>query len=220
MAGAHWRRSINDNHSLETPMLNKHQVFIAASMAAAVLSTTNLSAQATDSSTNAQAKRWELTVPGGTLVQTGAQRDVLKRGDVTAIQLTYAPRQMLAFTSTAGWARSRDLATEGDPKLDVFTYDVGAELRAPRIRRKSLTFMPFAGAGAGGRTYDYRSLDVDATHNVAAYASIGGDVLIRRIGIRLEARDYVAGFKPLTGGGVSRTSNDVAVMIGVRLVSR
>ena len=205
-------------------MLNRHSILIAASIVSSAFATTNLSAQVTDTSimtpTSERAKHWELTVPSGTLVQTGAQRDVLKRGDVSAVQLTYAASPMLAFTSTVGWARSRDIATEGNPKLDVFTYDVGAELRAPRMSRKSLTFMPFAGAGAGGRSYNYRSLDVDATHNVAAYASIGGDVLIRRVGIRLEARDYVAGFKPLNGSGDARTSNDIAVMIGVRLLSR
>jgi hypothetical protein len=133
----------------------------------------------------------------------------------------YVARPALAITSTVGWARSRDIATAGDPKLDVFTYDVGAEVRAPRwITGKTLTFSPFAGAGAGGRSYNYRKLDVDATHNLSAYGSAGGELGIRRVRVRLEARDYVSGFKPLAGAGAARTGNDVVVMVGLRFVSR
>ena len=116
-----------------------------------------------------------------------------------------------------GWARSRDVATAGDPKLDVFTYDVGAELRVPSWKKG---FAPFAGAGLGGRSYNYRKLDVDATHNVSAYASAGGELGVRRVRVRIEARDYVSGFKPLSGEGAARTGNDVVVMAGLRLVSR
>ena len=75
-------------------------------------------------------------------------------------------------------------------------------------------------AGAGGRSYNYRKLDVDATHNLAAYGSVGGELGIRRVRVRLEARDYVTGFKPLAGEGAARTGNDVVVMAGLRFVSR
>lgn len=201
-------------------MLN-HTTLIAAAIACGIAASTNLSAQASEPQTASQPKRWELHVPGGTLVQTGAQRDAIKRGDINAIQVTYLAHPMLAVTSTTGWARSRDIATEGSPKLDVFTYDIGAEVRAPRLKAgASVTFMPFAGAGAGGRSYNYRSLDVDATHNLAAYGSVGGELGVRRVRIRIEARDYVAGFKPLNGVGSARTGNDVVVMAGVRVVSR
>ena len=195
---------------------------LAAAMSCAVLTANNLSAQATESASKAEKKsHWEFLIPGGTLVPTGAQRDAIKRGNMNAAQLTYVVRPTLAITSTAGWARSRDVAIAGNPKLDVFTYDVGGEFRVPRWNTgNAVTFTPFAGAGAGGRSYNYRKLDVDATHNVAAYASVGGELGVRRVRVRLEARDYVTGFKPLTGDGASRTGNDVVVMVGVRLVSR
>jgi hypothetical protein len=160
-------------------------------------------------------------VPTGTVVPTGAQRAAIKRGNLTAVQLSYVARPALAVTATVGWARSRDLATANDPKLDVFTYDVGAELRAPRwIDRKAVTFMPFAGIGAGARSYDYRRLDVDATHNLAGYGAVGGELGVRRLRLRLEARDYVTGFQPLTGAGATATRNDVVVMAGLRIVRR
>lgn len=165
--------------------------------------------------------RWSLIVPSGTIVPTGSQRHAIKRGNVTAVQLAYAPRPAFAITSTFGWARSRDVATPGEPKLDLFSYDLGAEVRAARwLEGNGMAFTPFAGAGAGGRSYNYRKLDVDATHNAAAYLSAGGELRIRRMGVRLEARDYVTEFRALDGGRAKRTGNDVVFMAGLRLFSR
>ena len=195
---------------------------IAAALGSTLVTATSLSAQATDAQTAPEQKRgWEFLVSSGTIAPTGVQREAIKRGKVTTAQLSYAVRPALALTATLGWARSRDVATIGDPKLDVFTYDVGAEVRAPRwTAGNAITFSPFAGVGAGGRSYDYRSLDVDATHNAAAYGSVGGELGYRRIRLRVDARDYVTGFKPLNGQGAARTGNDVVVMAGLRFVVR
>lgn len=165
--------------------------------------------------------RWEFLLPSGTVVPTGVQRDVIKRANLSAAQLSFLVNPMFAVTSTVGWARSRDAAAAGNPKLDVFTYDVGVEARGPRlIDGPAVAFRSFIGAGAGGRSYNYRSLEVDATHNLGGYASIGGDLEIRRVGVRLEARDYVTGFKPLAGSGAAHTGNDIVVLVGLRLISR
>jgi hypothetical protein len=200
--------------------MTNHSMLIAAAMGCTLLTATNLSAQATDSLSAPKAKsRWELLLPSGTLVPTGAQHDAIKRGSLTAAQVTYVARPGFAITSTVGWARSRDIAIADTPKLDVFTYDIGAEVRAPSSGTV-VTFSPFAGAGAGGRSYNYRKLDVDATHNLAAYGSVGGEIGVRRVHVRLEARDYVTGFKPLNGVGAARTGNDVILMAGVRFGAR
>ena len=202
--------------------MDTRSAVIAAAVSSALIATSTLSAQVSEpQDTIRKQARWEVSVPGGAIVPTGAQRDAIKRGNLTAVQVTYVARPALAVTSTVGWARSRDIATVGDPKLDLFTYDVGAEVRAPRwLAGKTTSFSPFAGVGAGGRSYNYRKLDVDATHNLSAYASVGGEVGVRRVRVRIEARDYVSGFKPLAGQGAARTGNDVVVMAGVRLVSR
>lgn len=163
---------------------------------------------------------WEFLVSGGTVVPTGAQRDAIKRGHLSAAQLSYRVHPVLAITATLGWARSRDIASTGDPKLDLFTYDLGAEVRARRWLVGDITVSPFAGAGAGARSYNYRSLHVAATHNLAAYASAGGEVGVRRVHLRLEVRDYLSGFKPLGGEGRADTRNDIAMMLGLRFGTR
>jgi hypothetical protein len=127
----------------------------------------------------------------------------------------------VAITAMFGWARSRDLTTVNDPKLDVFTLDVGAEARAPQIAvGKSASFTPFAGLGAGSRSYNHRSLAIDATHDLAGYAATGAELAKGRLRLRAEVRDYVTGFKPLVGGGAAATRNDVVALIGFRITKR
>lgn len=199
-------------------------LLITAALGSALVTTTSsLAAQQVSGAQTApeQTRGWQLLVSNGTVMPTGAQREAVKRGKLTAAQLSYRVRPALALTATLGWARTRDIATVGDPKLDAFTYDVGAEVRAPRwTGGNTISFSPFAGVGAGGRSYNYRSLHVDATHNAAAYGSVGGELGIRRVRLRVEARDYVTGFKPLDGQGAARTGNDVVLMAGLRFVRR
>jgi hypothetical protein len=155
---------------------------------------------------------WEFRATSGGLVATGAQRHAVKDA-----QVSWLVQPSLALTGTFGWARSRDLLTADDPKLDVFSYDLGAEARASEwFAGNAVTLTPFAGGGFGARSYNYRNLDVDATHNIAAYGTVGGELGMRRVGIRLEVRDYVTGFKPLAGRGASDTRNDVVIMVGLR----
>jgi hypothetical protein len=164
-----------------------------------------------------QRHSWELLVSSGALVPTGAQRGVLKDAALTAAQVAYVIRSRFALTATLGWARSRDLASAGGPKVDIFSYDLGAEARVPRwFAGDRVTFSPFVGAGVGARSYNYRNLELDATHNVAGYGTVGGELGMGRVRLRLEVRDYVAGFKPLAGGGTANTRNDVVIMAGLR----
>lgn len=182
-----------------------------------------LSAQATtETQTTPEHKPgWELLVSSGVVVPTGAQRARVAQGKLTAAQVSYVVRPAIAVTASLGWARTRDIATVNDPKLDAFTYDVGAEFRAPKlIGGSAISLSPFAGVGAGGRSYNYRSLSGPATSNVAGYGSVGGELGVGRIRLRLEARDYLTGFKPLAGEGAARSGNDVVLMGGLRFVRR
>jgi hypothetical protein len=162
-------------------------------------------------------KTWEVRVISGAFGPTGDQRDVLKSSNVTAIQVSRVLHPALASTGTLGWAGSRDLTSIDAPKLDVFTSDLGFEVRPSRwFIGSAVTFDAFAGLGAGARSYNYRKLDVSATHNLAGYGALGGEFGMGRVGLRLEVRDYVTGFKPLIGSGTSHTLNDVVFTAALR----
>jgi hypothetical protein len=164
-----------------------------------------------------QSKTWELRVTSGAFLPTGNQRNFLKDAQVTAAQVSWLVRPSLAITGTFGWARSRDLGSVDFPKLDVFTSDLGVEARpAQWFAARAITFSPFVGLGAGARSYNYRKLDIDATNNLAGYGTVGGELGMGRVGLRLEARDYATGFRPLIGGGKSDRRNDVVIMAALR----
>lgn len=180
-----------------------------------------MSPSAIAQSAPAQKPGLEFLVSTGGVVPTGALRDAIKSGKLTAAQLSWRVRPSLAFTATFGWARTRDIADLSSPKVDILSYDVGAELRAPQWGSgHGLTFRPFAGVGAGARSYDYRHRDQDATYNLATYGSAGGELGLGRIRLRMELRDYVTGFTSLNGGAPSARRNDLVVLAGLRFVRR
>jgi hypothetical protein len=163
---------------------------------------------------------FELLVPSGTMVPTGAQEDDVKRANLTAVQLSYGLRPDLVLTSTIGWARTTPLGLGPEAKLDLFTYDAGVEYRLPRRRAdRRINFKPFTGAGIGARTHDYRHVDVATTHSLATYASAGGELGLLRVRVRLEVRDYLTWATPLGTAGTT-CRNDVAVLAGLRLALR
>ncbi len=163
---------------------------------------------------------FELLVPSGTVVPTGAQEDDVTRANLTAVQLSYGLRPDLVLTSTVGWARTRPLGLGPEAKLDLFTYDAGVEYRLPRRSAdRRINFRPFTGVGMGARTHNYRHLDVATTHNLATYASAGGELGLSRVRVRLEVRDYLTWVTPFGTSDTTRR-NDVAVLAGLRLALR
>ena len=153
----------------------------------------------------------------GAYLPTGDQRDILKDALLVGAQASYRVIPQLAITGTIGWSPTEDRVGAGQT-LDLLQYDVGAELRAPAwIQRASWNFSPFVGLGVGGRTYDYRDLDVDAKTNVAGYGALGGEFGFGQFGLRIEGRDYVSRFEPLIGSGEAKTRNDVAVAAGLTI---
>ena len=163
----------------------------------------------------------EIRVPSGSFNAIGAQGNQLRDAHLTALQLSWVVRPHLAVTATVGWARSRDLLSAGSPKVDVFTSDLGLEARSREWNAgRNFSLSTFAGFGAGARSYNYVKLDEGARHNLAGYASAGGELGAGRVALRIEARNYTTGFKPLAGAGTADTRNDMVVVAAVRINRR
>ena len=164
---------------------------------------------------------WEFCVSAGWFIPTGAERSSLKGADLTAVVVSYVPRPSFAITATFEWARSHDLAIAGEPKLDVFICDIGAEACGSQVALGSTwKVAPFLGAGGGARSTNIPKLPADPTYSLAAYGSAGVEFAIHRVRLRLEVRDYVSTFKPLAGSGKAATSNDVVILLGLRFVEK
>lgn len=164
---------------------------------------------------------WEVRLASGAMMPTGDQRHDVRSGPLTAAQVSWLPKSSLAFTGTLGWARSRDRASVGTPRLNAFSADFGVEARPSRwIAGGRVSFSPFIGLGAGSRSYDYRGRRADARHNLAGYGALGGELGVGRLGLRVEARNYVSRFKPLAAAGKSDARSDVFVLVALRFNRR
>jgi len=165
---------------------------------------------------SSSAGNFEIRPYVGAYIPTGDQREVFTDAILVGAQGSYRFTRALAVTATVGWSPTEDAGRE---TVDLLQYDIGAELRAASwLQGESWDFSPFVGLGVGGRTYDYRDLDdVDAKTNVAGYGALGGEFGFGRLGLRIEGRDYVSRFEPLTGNGETKTRNDVAVAAGLTI---
>jgi hypothetical protein len=200
-----------------TTTIIRRAILTTLGLGALLVATASAGAQDEVLTTRSASSRFELRPIVGAYVPTGDQRDLLKDAVLVGAQGSWRVIPHLAITGTFGWAPSKDRVTAGDQTLDLYQYDIGAEGRAPSwFSGGSWDFTPFVGLGVGGRTYNYRDLDnVDAKTNVAGYGALGGEVGLGRVGLRLEARDYVSRFEPLTGSGDAKTRNDVTLAAGL-----
>ena len=102
----------------------------------------------------------------------------------------------------------------GDDLTYIWQYDVGAEFNALRALDGGWLLRPFAGLGAGGRTYDYTASGVSSRSCTAGYGALGSEVQNEALALRLEGRGYLSCFEsPVTGR--HETRNDFALTFGV-----
>jgi hypothetical protein len=199
-----------------TTTVIRRSILTALGLGGMLIATASASAQDQVFSTPGARGTFELRPYVGAYVPTGDQRDLLKDAVLVGAQTSWRILPQLAVTGTFGWSPSKDRVTAGDQTLDIYQYDVGAEGRAPSwFRGASWDFTPFVGLGIGGRTYNYRDLDVDSKTNVAGYGALGGELGFGRLGLRVEGRDYVSRFEPLTGTGDAKTRNDLTFAAGL-----
>ncbi len=170
---------------------------------------------------DAEPGRWEFMVSSGSLVPTGAQSRSLDRGGLSMAQLAYVLRPSLAIGASLGWTRSRDLDLGGRDRLDVFDLDLGLEARGSRWGDgRAVSLRPFTTCGLGARRYDHRHLPAPSAHETAAYFGAGGELGVRSLRVRLEAREHLTGFLPIGSGRSDEARGDLGLLLGLRWVTR
>jgi hypothetical protein len=156
----------------------------------------------------------------GALVATGDERDVLKSAVLVGAQGAYTLNSNFALVGSFGWSPSEDKTTAARPKVDLYQYDLGLQGKLDDLTSGSaVSTRPYAIIGGGARTYDLRNVPgASAQTNPLGYGAIGLDLdqTNGRVGVRLEARDNVTGFKGLRGELQDRKArNDLQFVAGL-----
>lgn len=164
---------------------------------------------------------WELRVSGGAYLAAGDLRQDLRDGKVMALQVSRAGGRHLAFGGTLSWARSRELAATGTPRVDLLSADLGAEVRSGQRRVAGpVSLGVFAGAGGGMRKYHFRRPTAEGSSHLAGYGSVGVDLGVGRAGLRVEARGYLAGYRAPVALAGSTTRGDLVILGALRFNRR
>jgi len=163
--------------------------------------------------------RFEIRPYAGVYLPTGAQRADIEGASVGGLQMSLGVVPRFAMTLTLGVAQSNDRIGATDRHVDIIQYDVGGEWRRPVWYRDGrYELAPFIGAGFGTRTYLYAARGDTVTTSTDGYATIGAELGVGLIGVRVEARDYVSRFASLATTGTGPTTrNDVTVSVGIAI---
>ena len=165
----------------------------------------------------AQQKSWigpEIRPFVGAYLPTGAIRTDFKSAVMLGAQAAYEPTRHLHVIGTLGWANGQSrLGMLSNQRVSIWQYDVGLEVNVDRPLTRDWKFQPFLGAGAGGRTYDYRASETSTSSCISGYAATGAQMQRSALAWRVEARDYLSCYEsPMTAK--SKVRNDFTIMLG------
>ena len=156
----------------------------------------------------------EVRPVAGAFLPTGDQHDLFKNAALFGMQVAYELKPTLHLASSFVWSPGQSRFLAGNNDVNVFQYDVGAELNAIYELNPNWQIKPFAGLGVGGRTYDYQSHALGANSCLAGYGSVGTELQYRATAFRMEARNYTFCYDdPMLND--SRTRNEVGLALGV-----
>ena len=164
----------------------------------------------------AQTGAWtegEVRLVTGAWVPTGAMRDDFGTATLVGVQGAARLGGQLRALLAVSWTHAHARRLPADDVTHVWQWDMGVERAFGRARADGWTVLPFAGLGAGLRSYDHRASG-DLRSCTAAYGALGGELRRGTLALRAEARDYVSCYEsPATGS--RQTRNDVGVTVGV-----
>ena len=163
-------------------------------------------------------ERWrgpsgELRPFAGVFLPVGAFKSDFKSATMVGAQAAVEVNRHFHGVASVGWTHGHNKLFVEDVTY-IWQYDVGAELNAVREMGWGWYFRPFAGAGAGGRTYDYRGVAAKTTSCTAGYGSAGAEIQRNVLAFRAEARDYLSCFEsPISTE--KHTRNDIGLTFGI-----
>ena len=150
----------------------------------------------------------------GVYLPTGPMQDQFKSASMAGVQVAFEMNRNFHVLGSVGWTHGHTKLPISRDRTDIWQYDVGVEGNLIQPLGDVWLLRPFAGIGAGGRTYDYLAPGVGSRRCTAGYGSLGTELQRGNVALRLEGRDYLSCFEsPVTSQ--KSTLNDVGISLGL-----
>ena len=163
----------------------------------------------------AQTPALELRPFGGASIPTGTQRDYFKDAAMFGLQGAIELKPALHMIGSFSWVDGKNKYSVSNINVDIFQYDVGAELGLVTSLGMGWEMKPFLGLGAGARTYRFSADQLSNKTCTLAYGSAGSEFQIQKFALRLEARENVFCYRSPIVGQKSKTRNDLGLNFGI-----
>lgn len=156
----------------------------------------------------------EIRPNGGAIIPAGSQADVFKSAAILGVQAAWEVQEQFHFVGSFSWSPGTGKFVAPLLGVDVFQYDAGVELGKVVPLSGRWELKPFAGIGAGARTFSYEDASMDGTTAFSAYGALGTEVQYRPVAFRLEARGYSYSFQ-LRPIDASKNAYDFGLSFGI-----
>jgi hypothetical protein len=152
----------------------------------------------------------------GAFVPTGDHGDELDGALMMGSSLAFRTSETLSLVGRLTWSGSNAKQLSGSPEVKVYSYDLGAEYRVADVAAgRSWRLRPFVGGGVGGRTYNADVSGMKNETDFVGYGALGIQADYKKIGVRIEGRDYLSRYDGLSGTDDRATRNDIGISAGL-----
>jgi hypothetical protein len=157
----------------------------------------------------------ELRPLAGASIPTGTQRDYFKDAAMFGLQGAIELKPAFHLLGSFSWVDGKNTYGVSNANVDLFQYDVGAELGVVAPLGRGWEMKPFFGLGAGARTYRFSSDQLSNKTCALGYGAAGSEFQIAKVALRLEARENVFCYRSPFIGEKSKTRNDLGLSFGI-----
>lgn len=158
---------------------------------------------------------FELRPFAGVYLPTSNLSTLYRESVLFGVQAGVELKPTFHLLGTLTWVPVHNDYGVANPDVNLYQYDLGAELAIARPLEPEWVFKPFVGIGAGARTYSFKASELSTRTCVAGYGSAGTELQLHRVAFRFEARDNVFCYRAPTGPSRSWVRNDVGLSIGL-----
>jgi hypothetical protein len=156
---------------------------------------------------------WAVRAIAGVALPTGAHRRAFGSATFLGAQTSLRITNTIDVVTAFAWQPSTGKYAVADNHADVLVYNVGLE-RVFRAQRPDDRSFAFAGAGVGGRAFDFSSSSLESTACFSAYGNVGAGYQRGRSSMRFEMRDNLFCYKQPIVGLDAETHNEVTFSLG------